>query len=90
MAYSGGRGFFGQGRYVEESRENERGSCDSGGKIEVVTHVDRLDTFERTAGVSSQGEEEMGRKDVIEKANENANIVGFTRINIEGMKVWKF
>ena len=74
MAYSGGRGFFGQGRYVEESRENKRGNCDSGRKIEVAMDVDKLDIFERTAEVSSQGEEEMDREDEVDG---NAGIVGF-------------
>ena len=75
MAYSGGRGFLGQGRYVEESRENRRGSCDSGRKIEVATDVDKLGISERTAGVSSQGEEEMGLKDVMEKVVGDADFV---------------
>ena len=78
MAYSGGRGYFGSGRYVEESRENRRGNCDSGRKIEVATGVDKLDISEKTAEVSSQGKEEMGCKDVMEKTDGNADIVGFT------------
>ena len=32
MAYSGGRGFLGQGRYVEESRDSKSGSCDQEGR----------------------------------------------------------
>ena len=51
MTYSGGRGFFGQGRYVEESRENKRGNCDSGRKIEVAMDVDKLDITKRTAEI---------------------------------------
>ena len=78
MAYSGVRGFLGQGRYVEESRDSKSGSCDSGRKIGVATDVDKLDISKRTAGVSSQGEEEMGHKDAMEKVDGNADIVGFT------------
>ena len=86
MAYSGGRGFLGQGRYVEESRENRRGSCDSGRKIGVATDVDKLDISKRTAGVSSQGEEEMVREDEV---NRNTDIVGFTdNKEIESMGVF--
>ena len=86
MAYSGGRGFRGQGRYVEESREKRRGSCDSGRKIEVATDVDKLGISERTAGVSSQGEEEMVREDEVDR---NADIVGFTdNKEIESMGVF--
>ena len=53
MAYSGGRGFLGQGRYVEERRDSKSGSCDSERKIGVATDVDKLDISKRTAGVSS-------------------------------------
>ena len=74
MAYSGGRGFLGQGRCVEESRGSRRGSCDSGRKIEVAMDVDKLDISERTAGVSRQGEEEIVREDEVDG---NADIVGF-------------
>ena len=59
LAYSGGRGYFGSGRYVEESRENKRGNCDSGRKIEAAMDVDKLVTSEEIAEVSSQREEEM-------------------------------
>ena len=74
MAYSGGRGYFGSGRYVEESRENKRGNCDSGRKIEVATDVDKLDISEETAEVSSQREEEMVCE---EEVTRNDDIVGF-------------
>ena len=74
MAYSGGRGFLGQGRYVEESRDSKSGSCDSGRKIGVATDVDKLDISERTAGVSSQGEEEMAREEMVDG---NSEFVGF-------------
>ena len=86
MAYSGGRGFFGQGRFVEESRENKRGNCDSGRKIEVAMDVDKLDISRKTAEVRSQGEEEM---DCEEKVAENAGIVGFiTNKEMESMGVF--
>ena len=74
MAYSGGRGYFGSGRYVEESRENKRGNCDSGGKIEVATDVDKLDISEEIEEVSSQREEEMVCE---EEVTRNDDIVGF-------------
>ena len=74
MAYSGGRGFLGQGRYVEESRDSKSGSCDSGRKIGVATDVDKMDISERTAGVSSQGEEEMACEDMVDG---NAEFMGF-------------
>ena len=74
MAYSGGRGYFGSGRYVEESRENKRGNCDSGRKIEAAMDVDKLVTSEETAVVSSQREEEMVRE---ERVTRNDFIVGF-------------
>ena len=52
MAYSGGRGFLGQGRYVEESRDSKAGSCDAGRKIGAATDVDKLDISEKIAEVS--------------------------------------
>ena len=46
-----------------------------GRKIEVAMDVDKLGISERTAGVSSQGEEEMGLKDVMEKVVGGADFV---------------
>ena len=74
MAYSGGRGFLGQGRYVEESRDSKAGSCDAGRKIGAAMDVDKLDISEKIAEVSSQGEEEITREKM---ANGNAEFVGF-------------
>ena len=50
-----------------------------GRKIEVATDVDKLGISERTAGVSSQGEEEMGLKDVMEKVVGGADC-GFMKL----------
>ena len=44
MSYSGGRGFYGQGRYVEESRDSEAESSDAGRKIGAAMDVDKSDT----------------------------------------------
>ena len=53
MSYSGGRGFYGQGRYVEEIRDSKTESCDAGRKIGAATDVDKLDISEKIAEVSS-------------------------------------
>ena len=74
MSYSGGRGFYGQGRYVEESSDSKAGSSDSGRKIGAAMDVDKSNTSEKIAEVSNQGEEEIDRE---EKVAENAGIVGF-------------
>ena len=83
MSYSGGRGFYGQGRYVEESREDDRESCDLGEKTELVMGVGRLDTYKGTAGVSSHRLEEVeDHNNIVRSADRMDDIMGFTGINI--------
>ena len=74
LAYSGGRGYYGSGRYVEESRESRRGNCDLGRKTEAAMDVDKLVTSKETGEVNSQREEEMVCE---EKVARNDDIVGF-------------
>ena len=71
---SGGRGFYGQGRYVEESRDSKAESCDAGRKIGAAMDVDKSDTSEKIAEVSNQGEEETIRE---EMADSNNQCMGF-------------
>ena len=43
---------------MEESRDSKAESCDAGRKIGAAMDVDKLDTSEKVAEVSNQGEEE--------------------------------
>ena len=72
-AYPGGRRFFDQGRYVNESREDEGESCDLGEKIELVTDVGRSDIYIMTAKVSSQN---LGHNNIVMSVDKMDDIVG--------------
>ena len=75
---------------MEKSREEEKESCDLGEKTEHVMRVDMLDTFEGTAGVSSQRREEMDCDDDILNAlcyGLDVHILSMNHFTCEGDEV---